>query len=168
MQDVHVDEAYYWTDSDGSLKLALRQQSSSLLGRAWDMDWQMSVVLEGLPAGSERLYRLGPIAIRVIQDFGGDHRRSSSAMGVAVVQQPRNHRLKGRLHVTVHQQQFGVLSGWVPVLYRAPLLVLVAEFEAVENSAKGREILTHTETDGFERRANPATMPARMPTTIAP
>ena len=167
MQTVPISEAYYWNDSDGTLKLALRHRAPALLGAS--LDWQMSVVLEGLPAGKERLYRLAQREIRVVQDYGGDHRRSRSGMGVAVVEAPRNRRLKGRLHANVQQQQFGVLTGWNPPIYRGAMLVLVAEFEAVENRTKGEEILRYTESDGFERPSIPTSLPANVsPITSAP
>jgi len=156
-QHVLIHEAYYWVDSDSTLKVGLRHRTPSLLGPS--LDWQMSVVLGGMPAGEERLYRLAQREVRVVQDYGGDHRRSRSSMGVAVIGAPRNHRLKGRLHVNLQQQQFGILTGWSPAIYRGPMLVMVVEFEAAENRLEAEKILNYTESDGFERNPIPTISP---------
>ncbi len=162
MQTVRADEAYYWVDDNGSLNIAMRHETHSLLGAVFDLTWNMSIVLDGLPAGSQRLYQLTSRDVRVVQSCGGDHRRYRSAAGVAVLEAPKGHQLEGRFHITVYQQQFGVLTGWTPS-YHGPLLVLAGEFEAVENHTRGREILEQTEADGFGRPPLPTTRPTSRP-----
>jgi len=152
---VNPNEAYYWLDDDGKLNVVLKYKQGSLLGPAFEIEWLMSMVLEGLPAGSERLYELRRPAVRIVQSRGGDHRRSQSLRGIAVIYAPQGGRLKGRFHVTIQQQQFHVLQGWS----RGGLMVSVGEFEAVENAIAGQEILKLTEADGFERRAEPSVPP---------
>lgn len=169
MQTVPVNEAYYWVAQDGALSVALRYRSSSLLGKAFETDWQMSLLLPDLPAGSQKLYRLSMREVRLVQSNGGDHRRSSSLTGIAVVNAPSNGTLVGRFHVLVRQQQFSVLNGWMPPAYQAPVLVMVGDFTAVHQPQRGKEILAHTEEGEFGRPTlisiplHPVTRPASQP-----
>lgn len=165
IQTVPVEEAYYWLREDGTVGVALGYHGSSLFGRAFDADWRMSLVLEDLPAGREKLYRLGPQSARVAQSVGGDQRRARSLTGVAVLQAPRGNRLTGRFHLTVRQQQFTLLGGWSPSPYQAPMWIVVGEFEAVLNATRGEAILAETEANGFDRQPQrPATRPSSSAT----
>ena len=164
VQTVPVGEAYYGVDRQGELTVALRCHQASLWGRMLDFDWQMSIVLDGLPAGSQKLYRAGPYSVRTVQSYGGDHRRGQSSAGVAVVDAPARGRLKGRFHVSMRLQQFSPLTGWAPVLYRAPLIIAVGEFEAIHQPQLAGQIRARTEPEGFEReRQGQATRPATKP-----
>ncbi|UCD28063.1 MAG: hypothetical protein JSV03_13345 [Planctomycetota bacterium] len=147
IQTIKVNEAYYWCDDDGKLSVAFRYRVRSLLGKALDVEWLMSMVLDGMPAGSEKLYQLHRPAVRISQSYGGDHRRCRSLRGIAVIYVSRGAPLKGRFQITVHQQKFSVLKGWMS----ASPLIVIGEFEAVENPAAGKEILSLTEADGFAR-----------------
>ena len=164
VQTVPIGEAYYQVDQQGELTVGLRCHQASLWGRILDFHWQMSIVLDGLPAGSQKLYRAGPYSVRVVQSYGGDHRRGQSLSGVAVVYAPARGRLKGRLHVTMRLQQFSPLTGWAPALYRAPLIIVVGEFEAIDQPQRAGQIRARTEPEGLERqRQGPATRPATKP-----
>jgi hypothetical protein len=158
VQQVPVNEAYYWLE-DGQLWVSLRCHRPSALGPAFEFDWAMSLVVEGLPAGSARLYQLKADAARVVQTAGADQRRSRGWTGVAVIQSPKNRRLEGRFHCNVRQQHFTLLHGWQPPPLAAPMLIVVARFEAVEDAERGRAIRDETEAAGFERRL-PATRPS--------
>lgn len=156
---VAVPEAYYWTGDDGTLNVALRYQARSLLGHAFDTEWLMSIVLDAPPAGSAKLYPLTSRDIRMVQSHGGDHRRARSVRGVVVIEAPKEGQLNGQFHAWVRQQRFGVLTGWAPPINRAPMLIMAGRFQAVAHAERGREILTRTEADGFDRP------PAGAPTT---
>jgi hypothetical protein len=148
VQTVRPNEAYYFSDGEGKLNIALRYRVRSVLGRAFNAEWSMSMVLEGFPAGSEKLYKLNTQSVRIVRSYGGDHTRSSSlGGGIALIYAPKRNRLKGRFHVTVRQQRFSVLKGWS----FGTFLVTTGEFEAVENPIKGRQILERTQEDGFGR-----------------
>lgn len=147
-----VTEAYYWVEPDGQLRIALRHHAPSLLGKVLESDWQMSMVLDGLPAGVEKLYTLNSRSVRVKHSRGPAHQRFASLAGVAVAGSPKHRTITGRFHATVRGQQFGVFSGWSPALQRGPLVVMVGTFTAVENADRGRAILQHTEDDGFDRK----------------
>jgi hypothetical protein len=158
VQEVDIDEAYYWME-DEQLHVALRYQRRSLLGRAFDFEWQMSLVLEGPPAGSSRLYALDAGSVRIVQTLGADQRRSRSWAGVAVIEGPQSGRMTGRVHVNVRQQHFTLLGGWQPHPLQAPMLIVAARFDAVENAERGRDIREETEASGFERAQPPGTAP---------
>lgn len=153
IQNVPLSEAYYWVDDGGHVTVALRYHAASLLGPAFEADWQMSLVVEGLPAGSSRLYSLRPDAVRIVQTLGADQRRSRGWSGIAVLRAPEAGPLKGRFHVNVRQQQFTLLGGWSPPPYQAPTMVIVGEFDAVLDADRAQAIRRETEAAGFGRTA---------------
>lgn len=159
VQEIKIDEAYYWLEGE-ELNVALRYDRNSPLGPAFYFDWQMSLVLDALPAGSSRLYQLQGDAVRIVQTAGADQRRSRTWTGIAVAGAPEHGRLSGRFHINVRQQQFTLLGGWQPPFLRAPTLIVVGRFEAVENAERGRAIRAETEAPGFERTGSPASRPA--------
>lgn len=162
VQEVTVDEAYYWLEGD-QLNVSLRTHRGAGLGQPFDFEWQISLVLDEMPAGSSRLYRLDMDSVRMAQTVGADHRRSRSWTGVAVIEAPERGRLGGRFHVNVRQQQFTLLGGWQPHFLQAPMLIVAGRFQATENAERGRDILEETEAMGFER-GTAATAPARPDT----
>ncbi len=163
MQSIRAERAFYSVAGDGTLSIGIAHHVGSLLGEAYAGDWMMSFLLEGLPAGKERLYRIRVREVQGAFSQTGDHRRFRSMAGIAVVEAPSGGRLKGRFHIVVTEQRFSVLTGWSPALYQGPLLVMVGRFDAVENEAKAGEILLATEPEGFERPAERAlTRPAGL------
>jgi hypothetical protein len=177
IQNVPFSEAYWDVNGRGQVVVVLRRHAPSVLGRGFDFDWQMSLVLEGLPAGSSRLYQLKSESVRILQTYGLDQRRCGSWAGVAVLHAPRNLRLRGRFHADLRQQQFGLLTGWAPqYYYQAPTLIVVGEFEAVRRPKLASEICELTESAGLPREpvtSQPAGMrssfgPFGVPPTSAP
>lgn len=165
IQTLPVQEAYYWMDAEGKLKIALRYRASSLLGSAFDTKWALSMILPGPPAGPERLYDLRTSEVLWTFSQGGNHQRCRSLRGVAVVEDRRNGRLRGRFQITVHQQVFTMLGGW----QNAAWLLTLGEFEAVENITRGQEILASTEMEDFDRSPpRPRTLPASQPAATQP
>ncbi len=144
-------EAWYWQGPDGKLNIVLARRDRSIFNSNLDFTWVMSFVLEDMPAGSEKLYRVNPRTVRQCQSFAGNHRRAQSSSGVAVIERSADNRLKGRFHIWIRQQQFSVLSGWGPVLPRAPVAIAVGHFEATLNPGKGGPLLDLTEANGFDR-----------------
>ncbi len=165
IQSLPVQEAYYWIDTEGKLKIAMQYQASSLLGPVFDTKWALSMILPGPPAGPERLYDLRTSEVLWTFSQGGNHQRCRSLRGVAVVENPRNGRLRGRFQITVHQQVFTMLGGW----QNAAWLVTLGEFEAVQNATRGREILEKTEMEDFDRSPpRPRTPPVSQPAASQP
>jgi len=167
-------EGWYWKGENGRLNVVLARHDRSLIDKNFDSRWAMSLVLEDLPAGRERLYRANPRTARFVQSFGGSHRRAKSASGVVVIERTIGGRFKGRFHLLVRQQQFTALNGWGPPLYRAPLAIMVGRFEMRPDAARGKLILERTEADGFDRLSDElaTTLPAARivipATTTAP
>lgn len=158
VQEVRVDEAYYWIE-DQRVHVALRLERRSPLGLTFDFDWQLSLVLDGLPAGSARLYQLPPDSVRMVQTVGPDQRRSRTWTGVAVLHAPHRGTLSGRFHCNVRQQQFTLMGGWQPPPLQAPMLIVVGRFDAVHDPIRGQAILEETQAAGFERTPRPNTAP---------
>ena len=145
--------ACYAVEPDGKLILALEHHRGSLLGKAFEADWRMALRLEGLPAGSQRLYRLGPNSLQLALTAGGDLRRAQLFSGVVLLENPDwAGRIRGRFHITVRQQQLNFLTGWSA----GGLMVNTGEFEAVRDPERARDIEAATQTGIF----SPATMPA--------
>ena len=170
VQTVEVNEAHYWLDDDGALNIALGRHTPSVWGEAFEANWLLSLALEGLPAGSEKLYRLGPRSIRQVSSQRGIHHRCASFMGVAVVQAPRGGWLEGRFHAVVRRQQFSALTGWTPAIYRAPMVVMAGTFKAGHDPVRGRAIRARATADGFgqlspRRRITTRPVVATRPTT---
>lgn len=159
---VPITEAYYWMGERGEVNVALAYQAKSLLGKPFDVQWLMSIVLDEAPAGSEKLYQVRDRAVRMAYTRGTEHRRGQSLHGTVVIESLRDGRLRGRFHLWMRQQQFVFLTGWTPEMNRAPLEIMVGEFEAVQDSLKGVRILTLTEADGMGRP--PPGTPATRPT----
>jgi len=171
---VEPHEGWYWKGENGKLNVVLARHDRSLLDKNLDARWAMSLVLDDMPAGRERLYRVNPRTVRLVESYGGSHRRAKSASGVVVIERSIGGRLKGRFHLLVRQQQFTALNGWGPPLYRAPLAIMVGRFEVRPDAARGKPVLARTEADGFDRAADElaATQPAARilipATTTAP
>ena len=163
-ETVEADQAYWWLGEGGTLNVSLRRQTHSFLGKSFEKDYLFSLVLEGLPAGSEKLYRLNRDSVRQRCSNRGVHHRSMSVMGVVVVETPKDKWLKGRFHVVVRRQQFSILTGWAPRAERAPLTVLAGTFEAVRDPMRGQAVRDRTERDGFGRRGSGSA--ASMPDSI--
>lgn len=147
-------EGCYWQSEKGTLNIVLARRGRSLFDENFDFTWIMSLVLEDVPAGSERPYRATPQTMRLFQSHAGDHRRAKSTSGVVVIERLAGDRLKGRFHLLVRQQQFTVLGGWGPPLYRAPMSIIVGEFVVARDPTRGRRLFEQTEADGFDRLAD--------------
>jgi hypothetical protein len=147
IQKIPIQEAYYWVDADDKLNIGLKYHATSWLNEMLNVSCAASLVLDGLPAGREKLYQLHRNDLMWILSSGGNHQRLRSLKGVTVVEGPQYGRIKGRIHVTIHQQKFTVLDGWKS----SGLLTLVGKFEAVRNKAAGEKIFSQVETEGFDR-----------------
>ena len=148
---VEASEAYYWLGEDGELNIALRQHSSPLFGLGFESEWTMSLVLEAMPAGSQRLYTLDRQSVRTLQVAGPIRQRGASLMGVAVIHAERGRSIEGRFHANVRQQNFAFLAGWSPDIRLAPVMVLAGTFHAGHDPERGRAIRERTESDDFGR-----------------
>lgn len=151
---INPHEGWYWQSEKGTLNIVLARRGHSLIDKNLDFTWIMSLVLEDMPAGRERLYRVTPRTLRLCQSHAGDHRRAKSTSGVVVIERLAGGRLKGRFHILVRQQQFTVLGGWGPSLYRAPTSIMIGDFVVARGRSPGERLFKETEADGFDRVAD--------------
>jgi hypothetical protein len=161
VQSLSPIEAYYWIEEAGEVTVSMRYEVPSMLGAQFDAEWIGSLVVDEMPAGSEKLYTLNQESLRVLQGGAASRGRMKSLMGVAVLHGLERDILRGRFHTTTRQQRFTMLDGWAPEWVRAPVFVLCGEFEAVRNETEAMAIRRETEADGLERKTTqpPATQP---------
>lgn len=140
-------EAYYWVNDQQELCVAMRTRTHSLFGKRFEREFVLSLVLEGLPAGSARYYGVGRRGLRAKTRAGFIHTRSASLSGTAVVWDYGRASLHGRFRLTAKQQSYSVLRGW----HGDRRVLFVGEFTAVADRGSGERILASSEEDGMAR-----------------
>lgn len=143
------DECYYWIDDAGKLCVALRQQKDSVWSPLLSHDIALSLVLGDPPAGVTRAYPAARDTLRVRSSAGVTQLRAGSMSGGAVVWDYGKRTLRGRFRITVKQQSYTVFTDWTG----NSRILLIGEFTAREDRARGEEILRRTEDGGLERAA---------------
>ena len=144
---VSPDECYFWVNDKHELCIGMRASTASLLSRHFEREFVLSLLLDGLPAGSARTYHLGRQAMRAKLRAGFSHTRAASLAGLAVVWNYGKGNLKGRFRLTAKQQSYSVLRGW----HGDRMVLFVGEFTAVADQAAGEEIRIRTEENGMAR-----------------
>lgn len=138
---VRADECYFWTDEKQQLCLAMRAFEGSILGGRFEKELLASMVLEGLPAGSTRDYRMDQRTFRSKSRAGCVHLRSASLAGVIRVWDYGKERIRGRFRVVTKQQSWSVLTGWTG----DARVMVVGEFSAVGDRHAGERIAEQAE-----------------------
>ena len=153
-----VPQAYFWTNKQQELCIVLSRGPAS--GRR---TFDLSLVLEGLPAGYGRKYRVDRRTLRAIVRQNRPPRRYASYHGIASVwlDQDRPDVLSGRFKVWANEQQYKL---WMDFWTGNREVLLLGEFEAVRDRAKGEAILRRTEAEELKRgpplgRPHPVTGP---------
>lgn len=149
------DECYYWINDDGKLCVALRQKRHSGLTPLLSHDISLSLVLGEPPAGSTRTYPATRETLRLRTSAGVTQLRAGSLTGGIVVWDYGKRLLRGRFRITVKQQSYSVLTDWTG----NARVLLIGEFSARMDRARGEAILRRSEEDGLERGPVPATRP---------
>ncbi|UCE60189.1 MAG: hypothetical protein JSU63_00270 [Phycisphaerales bacterium] len=147
VRNITPDACYYWINEDGELCIAMKEIKQSVLGKPFGKEFYLSLVLEGLPAGSTRNYALNRRSLRVRHRRGYTHTRSASLAGIAAVWDYGKRELRGRFRTAAIQQSYSVLRGWKG----DRRVLLLGEFAAVQNRQAGEKILARTEQDGMKR-----------------
>lgn len=156
-------ECYYWINDAEKLCVAMRFRNRSLFGKALSRDMVLSLVLEEPPAGPARSYSATRRTLRAVDHAGFTHLRTASLAGMVTVWKERR-ALCGRFRLAVKQQSWSVLSGWSG----DNRLMLVGEFHAVANCARGEALLVQTEEGAMQRDAVPDGVTVEIPLTPAP
>ena len=158
VQKITPDECYYWVNEKNELCLAMREVDRSIWGKRFEGEFILSLVLEGLPAGAARDYRVSRRTLRARLRAGYRHTRAASLGGIVGVWDYDGGELKGRFRMSAKHQTYSILTGWggnAAVLF-------VGEFTAVLDRPAGEKILARTEERGMERPP-PGTKPKRLP-----
>jgi len=143
-------ECYYWVTADSELRIAMRQVRRSI----WKLkreEFILSLVLRGLPAGPGRDYRASRQTMRAQRWRGYGHARLASFGGIVAIWDYGKREISGRFRLPSKRQAYSFLTGWGG---DQPLL-MVGDFKAIPNQAKGEAILARTEKRGMERGPEP-------------
>ncbi len=124
----------------------------------------LSLVLEGIPEGQAREYRLGKPAMRCYRHEKQDHARYASLQGVATIRLRPGNMLEGRFRISARKQVFHILTNWTTV---GPTLVM-GTFTAKRDGERVSSILVQTEEGGMERqeKANSITTGRPLPRQV--
>lgn len=152
IRHVNVGHGYWWTEGD-KLMVALTTDTKGLTPLDHKR-FDLTLVLDGMPAEKSRTYELGREAVRGYLRYGLSHERFRSMRGIANVQFESGNRISGKFRLSAAKEFFHVLTDWAPV---GPV-VLVGEFGAIKNPRAGGEVLARSEEDGM----------GRMPLTYQP
>ncbi len=144
---VEPDECYFWINDQQELCVAMRSARGSILGKRFQNEFLLSLVVKGVPAGGGREYRMDRLTARAKHHAGFAHTRAASLSGILAVWDYRQNHLRGRFRFTAKQQSYSVLTDWTG---NYPLL-FVGEFSAVHNEAAGKELLARTEEGSMSR-----------------
>jgi hypothetical protein len=151
---VPIDRCYWWTDDQDQVWIAM-ERDQPLLVRPEHFVFQLSLVLEKLPAGRGRDYHVFRRELRGKARFGPAEGRYVSLSGIVALYREGTERLRGSFRLEVAQEALGLL-GW-----SAPRRqLMMGTFEAVPDNGRGRTIAAQTEADGWQR-----TPPAQGPAT---
>lgn len=159
-----IDRAYWWLDEQERLWIAIERRASSLLGDTFRLTIRFSFVLEKLPAGKARNYRIRRNEVRGVARFGPAENRYTSNSGILAVYREREDRLRVSFRMEVNRYVSELLTGWSePSRY-----LVLGRFDAVRDDRNGRAIVEDTEDLGFERdsprQRDPTTSPAESET----
>lgn len=147
-----VSRAYYWTDSDDQVLVALELAVPNTQERS-----NLSLVVKGLPAGQGRNYVATKRTLRALIDDNGPARRFGSLHGAVSIwyDESAPYRLRGRFRIWANQQTYWF---WMDYWSSDREVLLTGEFDATRDAEKGRPILEQTEADEL-KRGKPGTQP---------
>lgn len=119
----------------------------------------MSFVLDGIPTGNEREYRVERRALRCYWHHEREHERFASLSGVVSIKLLPGGKLACRFKIMARKQVFHILTNWTTV----GQALLMGEFIAVQDADAVSSILVQTEKGGMERSAKGNTINGGIP-----
>lgn len=149
-----IQDAIWDEDAEGRLRIALRRQDTipflNLRQRL-----VLSFLLERLPNGKAREYRLTKATLRGLAEVGPGQARLESLGGIAAVyRQDSPNEIRGTFRLLANRYTAQVLGG-----FGKPTRVLLqGEFRA-RRDPRTAEWLAETEQAGFERAVKATTQP---------
>ena len=151
---LNVDRCYWWSDEAGHVWVAMERNQPWLFGRTHFV-FQLSLMLEKLPAGKARNYLIGKQELRAAARFGPAQSRFVSLNGIVALYRESGERLRGSYRLQVARKTQGPLGNWSS----GSRHLMMGTFTAVHDEEAGRRIAADTEADGWERQT-PESQPA--------
>ncbi len=149
---IPIDRCFWWTNEAGQVWIAM-ERDQPLLIRPEHFVFQLSLVLERLPAGRERNYVVSKRELRGVARIGPAEGRYVSISGIVALYREAGDTLRGSFRMEVTQESLGLL-GWTAPRRQ----LMMGTFRAVRDEGRGQAIVAQTEADGWER--NPTTSPS--------
>ena len=144
---LQTQECYFWVDERQQIRIAMTGRTAPLFDKENRRTFDMSLVLDGVPANVARNYRVTRRGLRGTLSQGDHHTRFASIRGIAAVWLDGPDRIHGRIRISTKHQKFNVLLGW----HASRQVLVLGEFNAVRDRRRCEAILTRTEEGGMER-----------------
>ncbi len=142
-----VDRCYWWSDESGQVWVAMETARRPLFGVFGEFVFQLSLVLERLPAGEGRNYTVARRELRALARFALTEGRFVSAAGIVALYREEHDRLRGSFRLLARREVSKLLGGWG----RPSSYLMQGTFEAVHDEQRGRRIAAATESQGWQR-----------------
>jgi hypothetical protein len=151
--EIDIDHCYWWCDDKGQVWIAMEHERPVFLG-AEQLVFQMTLVLEKLPAGRARNYLVSSRSLRATVHLGPAEGRFVSLAGIVALYREPGDRLRGSFRLEVAREISKLLGGWG----RPSRHLMQGTFVAVHEEQRGRRIAE--ETSIRARPRVPASQPA--------
>lgn len=156
------DHCYWWTDDSERVWVAMDCVRRPLVGPLGPFVYQMSLVLEKLPAGRARDYAVREPTLRAVSRFGPLESRFVAPVGIVSLNRQPGERLRGSFRLLAQREVSQVLGGFgAPASY-----LLQGTFQAVHDAQRGQPIVAATESQGWGRQSAP--VPTTRSSTVQP
>ncbi|UCG15718.1 MAG: hypothetical protein JSV19_10530 [Phycisphaerales bacterium] len=144
---LQAQQCYFWVDERQQIRIAMTGQTAPLFDKESRRTFDVSLVLDGVPANVARNYRVTRRGLRGTLSQGDQHTRFASIRGIAAVWLDGPDRIHGRIRISTKHQKFSVLLGW----HASRQVLVLGEFDAVRDQRRCEAILARTEQGGMER-----------------
>ena len=149
-----IDHCYWWLDEQDRVRIAMERRVASILGEDFAFQFQLSLVLEKLPAGRARNYTVGKNELRALARAGPFESRFSSTAGIVALYRRSGDRLHGSLRLQVARQSVNPLLG---NLTRPTRYLITGTLDAIHDERRGRAIIDTMDRSGFAEPTEPPT-----------
>ncbi len=165
-----AQQCYWWRDASGDFNIAMQcRKGNLLLGKLGDVEIDLSLALDGPPAGSGRDYPLRQREVRAVVLAPAGNQRLVAHTGFLSVITDRNGNYHGSYRVWMTPlSELNVLS-FLP--QRPGPVLCFGTFSAVHEESRGRAIREQSETGGWARTpriAAPTTSRPASPASATP
>lgn len=163
VERIDLDEACWWTEADGRVRVAIRRRMASLLfGKAGEFTFQLLMTLDEPPSGGGRNYRLAGRSVRAHVQLGPLQFRIGSLVGAAAIERLSPDRMRVTMRMQASREALVGLTWSGPTRW-----LLQGEFEAMLDAERGREIAEALSSAGLEAVPSPGQAgPASRPATV--